>query len=113
MTLMPMIFVTDMSRSLAFYTALGDFTVLERSDAWSEVSVGAGAIIALHTAEPLPEETARLGLNFNTEEPLEELTERLERQGVTTEAGISREDFGRFVVFHDPDGLSVQINERG
>lgn len=112
MTLMPMIFVTDMDRSVKFYTALGGFDVLEQSDAWSELSVGAGAVIALHAADQLPHETARLGLNLNTEEPLEKVVARLREQGVTTAAGIREEDFGRAVVFHDPDGLSVQINER-
>lgn len=112
MTLMPMIFVTDIGRSAAFYAALDDFTILEQSDAWSELSVGAGAVIALHAAEQLPHETARLGLNLNTKEPLEEVVARLEKQGITAAAGISEEDFGRTVVFYDPDGLSVQINER-
>lgn len=112
MTLMPMIFVTDIERSVAFYTTLGDFTVLEQSDGWSEIGVGAGAVIALHAAEQLPHETARLGLNLNTAEPLEKVVARLGEQGVTSAAGISEEDFGRAVVFYDPDGLSVQINER-
>ena len=112
MTLMPMIFVTEMDRSIEFYTALGEFDVLEQSDAWAEVGVGAGAIVALHAADPLPEATARLGLNLNTEEPLEKVVARLREQGITSAAGISEEDFGRAVVFHDPDGLSVQINER-
>lgn len=112
MTLTPMIFVTAIDRSLAFYTALGDFTVLKQSDVWAEVSVGTGATIALHAAEQLPEETRRLGLNLNTEGPLENLVARLKQQGITSEAGIREEDFGRFVVFRDPDGLSVQIDER-
>lgn len=112
MILMPMVFVTNMKRSLEFYTALGSFKALAQSDVWSEISVGAEAVIALHAAEHLPEETERLGLNLTTKEPLEEVVARLEQQGITSKAGILEEDFGRAVVFHDPDGLSVQINER-
>lgn len=94
MTLMLMIFVTDIDLSLAFYTALGDFTVLEQSDAWAEVGVGTGAVVALHAAEQLPEETARLGLNLNTEEPLEGLVPRLAGQGITSKMGITEEVSG-------------------
>lgn len=74
--------------------------------------MGTGATIALHAAEQLPEETRRLGLNLNTEGPAGKPCSALKQQGITSEAGIREEAFGRFVVFRDPDGLSVQINER-
>ena len=55
MTLMPMIFVTEMNRSFEFYTALGEFNVLEQSDAWAEVGVGAGAIDRASRRRPVAE----------------------------------------------------------
>ncbi len=79
---------------------------------WSEVRVGERATLALHKAESLPEDKPKgLELNFTTQERLEGVLERLERSGIAPEGGIKEEDFGRVVVFKDPDGLFVQINE--
>ena len=112
MTLMPIVYVTDMDRSLEFYTALGNFDVTSRSEMWSEVRVGERAVVALHKAESLPEgQPTVLELSFTTQERLEGVVERLKHSGITSEGGIKEEDFGRLVVFKDPDGLFVQISE--
>ena len=112
MTLMPIVYVTNIDRSLEFYTALGDFNVTSRSEMWSEVRVGERATLALHKAESLPEDKPTvLELSFRTQERLEGVVERLKDSGIMPEGGIKEEDFGRVVVFKDPDGLFVQINE--
>ena len=112
MTLMPIVYVTDMAASTAFYAALGgELSLSSRSDSWNELKLG-GAILALHAAERLPEDRAcGLELAFNSAEPLETLADRLRTSGVPLYRDITDEAFGRSLLVQDPDGLLIQINE--
>jgi predicted lactoylglutathione lyase len=113
MKLMPIVYVTGMNRSIAFYEALGlKVSARQRNDYWTELSLG-DAILALHKDHDLPDphQHQRMMLTFVTHEPLEQLVERLDRAGVRPARGIADEAFGRSLLLHDPDGLPVQINE--
>ena len=112
MTLMTIVYVTDMAASTTFYAALGaELLRVSRNRTWSELRVG-DAILALHTAEGLPAERfCGLELSFNSSEPLEALVKRFEKAGVSLYRGVADEAFGRSVVVRDPDGLLVQISE--
>ena len=107
MKLMPILHVSDVNRSLEFYSALGFATLLTgRSGNWAEMSLG-DAILGLHHTDPVPPITGRIELCLLSQEPLEQLLERLqiERPFIVDEA------FGRSFVLHDPDGNAIQINE--
>ena len=112
MTLMSIVYVTDMAASTAFYAALGgELSLSSRSDSWSELKVG-DAVLALHAAERLPDNRAcGLELAFNSAEPLETLADKLRAAGVPLYRNITDEAFGRSLVVQDPDGLLIQVNE--
>lgn len=111
--LMPIVYVSQMARSLDFYLALGlqpDY--LQRDGVWSSLKAG-DAALGLHTLEPLPplQETDRVALALVSEGPLEALVERLAAQNIAPARGIRDESFGRSLVLRDPDGLLIQVNQ--
>jgi catechol 2,3-dioxygenase-like lactoylglutathione lyase family enzyme len=107
MILMPIVFVTDMERSIAFYESLG-FAPQSRSPMWTELTAGERAILALHHAEAPPEPSERVQLGLVSEEPLEHVEERF---GNALARPIADEAFGRSLILRDPDGLEIQVNE--
>jgi catechol 2,3-dioxygenase-like lactoylglutathione lyase family enzyme len=100
--LMPIVYVTDMERSIAFYASLG-FEIAHRGSHWSELRAGDGATLALHLADH-----SGLELALTSREPLERV--RDEHDGALAR-GIADEAFGRSLVLEDPDGLRLQVNE--
>jgi catechol 2,3-dioxygenase-like lactoylglutathione lyase family enzyme len=107
MILMPIVFVSEMERSIEFYESLG-FEPQTRSPMWTELKAGERAILALHHAEQLPEQSERVELALVSEEPLEHVEERF-RSGLARP--IADEAFGRSLILRDPDGLEIQVNE--
>jgi catechol 2,3-dioxygenase-like lactoylglutathione lyase family enzyme len=108
--MMPVVYVTNMERAIAFYETLGlRVSVKQRNDIWTELALG-DAILALHRVDTLPSGSGRIELTFLSEE-LDALSARLKAADVTFERDISDEAFGRSMAVRDPDGLYVQINE--
>ena len=103
MILMPIVYVRDMSESLAFYERLG-FEVKSRSEMWSELAAGDGARLALHGA--VGEHVGRVELAMVADEPLERVAEL-----TPPYRGIADEAFGRSLIVADPNGLKIQVNE--
>lgn len=111
--LMPIVYVSDMSRSLDFYLALGlTADYLQRDGVWSSLKAG-DAALGLHLLDPLPpmREVDRVALALVSEAPLETLVARLDEQGIAPARGIRDEPFGRSLLLRDPDGLAIQVNE--
>jgi catechol 2,3-dioxygenase-like lactoylglutathione lyase family enzyme len=103
--LMPIVYVRDMDESVAFYERLGfEVDVQSRSQVWTELKAGEGAVLALHTAEE--SKAGRVELSMVAEQPLERFAD------VSALArGIADEAFGRSIVLLDPNGLQIQVNE--
>ncbi len=105
-----------MARSVAFYESLG----LEREgtgvidDYWNGFTVNGGKL-ALHWAmgDPLPPPSGRMTLNIDlpADGSLERLRETCMSAGYEP-SDVGDEGFGRFFWLKDPDGLTVQFNER-
>jgi catechol 2,3-dioxygenase-like lactoylglutathione lyase family enzyme len=109
MKMMPIVYVTDMERSVEFYEKLGmQPKTKDRSGMWFEFTAGS-EVLALHLAKELPRDT-RLSLAFVSTQPLEGVVEQLQTRGLSPE-GIVDEAFGRSFLIRDPDGLPIQINE--
>ena len=105
MILMPIVYVTDMERSLRFYESLGfEVDGRSRSSYWTELHAGDRAVLALHLAA----EGSRVELALVAEEALADLEER--HRNVLARP-ITDEAFGRSLVIRDPDGLEIQVNE--
>ncbi|RFS80960.1 VOC family protein [Actinomadura spongiicola] len=122
MIVMPVVYASAVDRSVGFYQALGlTVRVRGRSGNWAELAAS-GGLVALHAARPRadgaetaePDTAASAGaveLCLVSETPLDDLVQRMGRAGIEPVRGISDEAFGRSVVFADPDGLLIQINE--
>ncbi len=111
LSLLPIAYVSEMDRSIRFYTALGavvDF----RSGHRSVMRLG-GAMLALHLATG--EESAaggRVGLAMVSHVPLRSLIAELRLRGIVTDIeSIVEESFCLSIQIHDPDGLPIQIDE--
>lgn len=108
MQLQTVVYVTDMDRSIAFYERLGFEVEYRGGPVWTAFK-GSDGILALHTVEELPG-PGRVALGLMADRPLEEIVETWAGLGI--EAGpIESQSFGRSMSVHDPDGLSIQINE--
>lgn len=104
MHLQPIVYVTDMAASLAWYEALLASKPAMVSEHWSTFDCD-GATLALHlTDESLAAGSVELSLVANT--PLEAAHGRV--SGATE---IIEQPFGRSFTVTDPDGTVLQINE--
>jgi len=109
--LQPMIHVKDMAASIKFYEALGaDLLTQSRDGDWAQLALG-GAEIGLlaHPANPEQNE-GQVELNFEANEPLDTLQERLRASGVKIARGAADEAFGAQLQIESPDGMLVKIN---
>ena len=111
MILMPIVYVSDIERSLPFYQALGaKLTEKGWNKYWTELEWG-DAILALHHWVEGLEGSGRVELALVSREKLEVAAERLQQAGVLLHRPIKQEAFGRSFQVKDPDGLVLQINE--
>src|SRR5438552_15929263 len=101
MILMPIVYVTDIERSLPFYQALGaKLTEKGWNKYWTELQYG-DAILALHHWVEGVDGHGRVELAFVAEENLEQVVERLKEAGIPLYRSISDEDFGRSLQVKD------------
>jgi catechol 2,3-dioxygenase-like lactoylglutathione lyase family enzyme len=112
MRLVPIIYVTDIQRAVAFYSALGaDVGPTGINAYWTEMTLH-GSTFALHIHGAFGDVCAqRLGLSLIAEQPLETIAAGLAEHAIHLDRGITDESFGRSMVVRDPDGLAIQINE--
>ena len=109
MKLQPIIYTKNTAAAVDWYTRVLGTEPGYRSDMWT--SFGAGdATLGIHLVEALPPE-GRVALSLVATEPLEALVDRLQAAGVEPVEPIREQPFGRSVLFRDPDGTPVQINE--
>ncbi len=111
MKLTPLVYVTDMDRSIAFYTSLLPAAkIVTTSPYWTELLVGE-ATLALHIAESVDHAGDGMGLGLDAATPLEDVLTQLGEADITPSGEICDQPFGRSVTVKDPDGLVIQINE--
>ena len=111
MKLIPLVYVTNMERSVAFYTRLLPAAkIVTSSPAWTELKLGE-ATLALHVADSVDHRGDGMGLGLDAPTKLEEVLTQLNDAGITALGEICAQPFGRSVTVEDPDGLVIQINE--
>ncbi len=111
MKLMPLVYVTNMERSVAFYSKLLPASnIVTSSPYWTELNVG-GASLALHVAEAVDHSGDGMALSLDAAVTLEQVVALLGEAGIERSSEICDQPFGRSVTVTDPDGLVIQINE--
>ena len=102
------VFVSDMSRSVAFYRDVLGFPLKFESPGWSEFATE-GCTLALHPAGKTPAGTCNTGFVV---EDLDAFHKEMESKQVKCVQPPKVEDFGtRLAVYADPDGLSFSVAE--
>ena len=111
MKLLPLVYVTDMDRSIDFYSKLlPASSIVTRSPYWTELQVGS-ATLALHLSASVDHATDGMGLGLDAPSSLEGVVDQLANSGISPSSEICPQPFGRSLTVEDPDGLVIQINE--
>jgi predicted lactoylglutathione lyase len=112
LTLMPLVYVADLDKSIAFYSILGGkVSARSRSGTWAELRFG-DSILALHQADhPSGSDASAIELCFVSSDALEALQDRLSEAGIRMERPVTDEAFGFSMMVRDPDDLPIQINQ--
>ena len=110
MKLQPIVYVTDMQRSVEWYTQVLDTPPAYSSEVWTAIVVGDATLGIHHTDNRSAESNSQLSII--AEQPLEDIATRLTAAGIPIDRAICDEPFGRSLVVRDPDGSPVQINEQ-
>lgn len=108
-SLMPIVYVTNMKKSLTFYKALGAQPT-HTGQMWSQLTMG-NSEFALHGTDKINKQSNQMGLALTAHQPLETLIKTLKSKRIKVEGDIVDEAFGRSMLIRDPDGLPIQINE--
>jgi len=111
-TLMPVLYVRDVQRSVRFYETLGlELVQVSRAGTWAELRLG-DALLALHERrESLGTGPGPLELSFRCDQPLAEVAHRLMTAGVTIARPVTDDSFGYSLSIEDPDGTVVHLYE--
>ncbi|MGW7433468.1 VOC family protein [Streptomyces sp. NPDC054861] len=108
LTVLPIRYVADVDASRDFYAGLGlTFRQEPGAAVWVRLAAGGGAVGIHAAAVSKGRRPGATELGFTTDEPLEEVAKRLERDGYPYE--LFEEDFGHSIRVTDPDGVVVQI----
>lgn len=111
MRLEPLVHVSDMNASIAFYEALGATVIMRsRDNDFAQVQLGESRF-SLLAHPPNPEQSEdRVELNFTADRPLHEIERDLRAAGVSIVRPASDEAFGEQLQIESPDGLLLKIN---
>jgi len=100
--LQPIVYVTNMERSLTWYRRLLNIEPTMTSDHWSSFNVDGATLALHHSGEAQGNGDVELSL------VVEDLNAHAERLGVDQ---MIDQPFGRSFTVTDPDGAAIQVNE--
>jgi catechol 2,3-dioxygenase-like lactoylglutathione lyase family enzyme len=108
------IYVTDMDRSVQFYTeTLGLQLAFRAGDSWAQIEAGRGLTLGLHVAlhgVPSPGTNGAITVGFEVARPIDEVAQELGRRGVAVRRPPS-DGAAKLAFFSDPDGNSLYAAE--
>ncbi len=111
------IFVTDMDRSVSFYTETLDLRLVFRAgDHWATIDAGDGLQLGLHPASPrnpAPGTAGAVTVGLAVDESIERVVSTLEKRGVVFHGPVVDEGQLKLAFFTDPDGNELYLAELG
>jgi catechol 2,3-dioxygenase-like lactoylglutathione lyase family enzyme len=109
------IYVTDMDRSVAFYTeTLGLRAAFRAGDHWASIDAGNGLQLGLHRASdglPRPGTTGAFTVGLAVDEPIEQVVATLQERGVVVRGPVVDDCQLKLDYFTDPDGNELYLAE--
>ena len=114
---LPTVFVSDMDRSIAFYTDVLELKLRERSaNVWALIETRERLIFALHPASANGPPSGTVGsitIGFNVTKPLAQVIDKLRQRGVRFHASVKDgpEAGMQIIFFGDPDGNQFYLCE--
>jgi catechol 2,3-dioxygenase len=108
------IYVSDMNRSVAFYTGTLGMKLMQRhGDHWALIDGGPGLSIGLHPATPEVPAGHRgsIAIGLYLEQPIGEAVERLRKAGVAFDGPVKEDVALSLAFFSDPDGTLLYLAE--
>jgi catechol 2,3-dioxygenase-like lactoylglutathione lyase family enzyme len=110
--LKPMVHVANMGESIRFYELLGAEIVHgDRDSDWVLLQLGTTQIGLLAQPPEADQGQGAVELNFAAAMPLDELEDRLRRDGVSIADMAAHRDFGVQLHIRTPDGLLIRISQ--
>jgi predicted enzyme related to lactoylglutathione lyase len=110
------IIVSDMDRSIQFYTDILGLKLTNRFGYdWATVSAGEGLTIGIHPASakyPSPGTKGAIILGLDIDVPVEEAVRKLAQFGVSIKGSVVRSEPGNFANLEDPDGNEIYLWEK-
>jgi catechol 2,3-dioxygenase-like lactoylglutathione lyase family enzyme len=108
------IYVTDMDRSVQFYTeTLGLHLAFRAGDSWAQIDAGQGLTLGLHVAlhgVPSPGTNGAITVGLEVARPIDEVAQELGRRGVAVRRPPP-DGAAKLAFFSDPDGNSLYAAE--
>ena len=109
------VFVSDMDRSVDFYTStLGLELQARYGNYWAEVRASKDLLIGLHPASPngpAPGTPGGMHIGLNLEGSMDDAIKTLTARGIAFEDTVVDDKAGRFAYFNDPDGNRLYLWE--
>ena len=114
---MPIAYVSDLDRSVTYYTeTLGLKAVAVYPGHFAVIECGKGLTLGLHPASPqvpAPGTSGAITVCFNVDEPLDDVVATLTLRGVQFRGPVHDDPTSgmRFAFFGDPDGNDLWLSE--
>ena len=108
------VYVSDMARSIQFYTETLGMKLLERyGDHWASLDGGPGLTIGLHPAtKEIPAgRQGSMAIGLYLAEPIERAVQTLKDRGVEFHGPIVDDKALSLAFFSDPDGNALDLAE--
>jgi catechol 2,3-dioxygenase-like lactoylglutathione lyase family enzyme len=108
------IYVSDMDRSIQFYTQTLGMKLTERyGDNWALIDGGPGLSIGLHpaTAEVPAGRPGSIAIGLYLQQPIADAVERLRKAGVAFDGPIKEDVALSLAFFSDPDRTTLYLAE--
>jgi catechol 2,3-dioxygenase-like lactoylglutathione lyase family enzyme len=109
------IYVTDMDRSVSFYTeTLGLRLDFRAGDHWASIDAGEGMQLGLHPASsrgPAPGTVGAVSVGLAVDESIEHVVSTLEKRGVVFHGPVDGDGKVKLAFFADPDGNPLHLVE--